>query len=65
MEEAKAYKKLLEEEDLTQEGLAQALGQSRASVANHLRLLVFGTSGSTMDFGGSSYFQSGSGNFES
>ena len=40
VEEAKAYKKLMEEEALTQEELAQALGRSRASVANQLRLLA-------------------------
>lgn len=40
IEEARAYKKLMEEEILTQEELAQALGRSRASVANHLRLLA-------------------------
>ena len=40
VEEAKAYKKLLEEQKLTQEELAQALGRSRASVANQLRLLT-------------------------
>lgn len=39
LEEAKAYKKLLTEEHLTQEELAASLGRSRASVANLLRLL--------------------------
>ena len=40
IEEAKAYKTLLEEQKLTQEELSQALGRSRASIANQLRLLA-------------------------
>jgi ParB family chromosome partitioning protein len=39
IEEAVAYKKLMEELDLTQEELAKRLGKSRPHIANHLRLL--------------------------
>ena len=40
IEEAAAYKTLLEEQKLTQEDLAKALGRARASIANQLRLLT-------------------------
>ena len=40
LEEAEAYKQLMQgRKSLTQEGLAKALGRSRASIANQLRLL--------------------------
>ena len=39
LELAQAYKKLMEEKNLTQEELAQNLGIPRASLANHLRIL--------------------------
>lgn len=39
LEEARAYKRLLEEFGLTQEELARRIGKSRAAVANSLRLL--------------------------
>ena len=39
MELAAAYKKLMEEKDLTQEALAEQLGIARSSFANHLRIL--------------------------
>lgn len=40
LEEAKAYKKLMKEQSLTQEELAEALGRARPSIANQLRLLA-------------------------
>ncbi|MXP64304.1 ParB/RepB/Spo0J family partition protein [Roseomonas sp. M0104] len=39
LEEARGYKRLLEEFGLTQDGLGQAVGKSRSHVANTLRLL--------------------------
>ncbi len=39
IEEAKAYKKLIETFDLTQEKLAERIGKDRVLIANHLRLL--------------------------
>ncbi len=39
IEEARAYKKLIEDYDLTQEAVAERLGKSRPQVANTLRLL--------------------------
>lgn len=39
IEEARAYKKLLEMDDLTQKDLAQNLGKSQSFIANKLRLL--------------------------
>ena len=39
MEEAKGYKRLMEEFDLTQEVLAQRLGKSQSTIANKMRLL--------------------------
>jgi ParB family chromosome partitioning protein len=39
IEEALAYKRLSDEFQLTQEGIAAAVGKDRASVANYLRLL--------------------------
>lgn len=39
MEEANAYRKLMDELDVTQEELAKKLGKSRPHIANHLRLL--------------------------
>ena len=39
IEKAKGYKVLLEKFSLTQEEVAQQVGQNRATVANHLRLL--------------------------
>ena len=39
MEEARAYAKILQEGDYTQEALAQALSRSRASLSNTIRLL--------------------------
>lgn len=40
LEEAKAYKKLMTEQNLTQEELAGTLGRARTSIANQLRLLT-------------------------
>ncbi|MGQ9532129.1 MAG: ParB/RepB/Spo0J family partition protein [Desulfotomaculales bacterium] len=42
LEEAQAYKRLMEEFGLTQEELARRVGKSRAAVANALRLLGLG-----------------------
>ncbi|MBU9722308.1 MULTISPECIES: ParB/RepB/Spo0J family partition protein [Bacillaceae] len=39
LEEAKAYQKLMEHLQVTQEELAQKLGKSRPHIANHVRLL--------------------------
>ena len=39
LEEARAYKKLIEEFDLTQEDIAEQVGKSRSAVANKVRLL--------------------------
>jgi ParB family transcriptional regulator, chromosome partitioning protein len=39
LEEARAYKKLIEEFDLTQEEVADKVGKSRSAVANKVRLL--------------------------
>jgi len=39
IDEAKAYRRLVDEFQLTQEDIAGAVGKDRASVANHLRLL--------------------------
>lgn len=39
IEEALAYRRLLDEFDLTQEAVAEAVGKDRTSVANYLRLL--------------------------
>jgi ParB family transcriptional regulator, chromosome partitioning protein len=39
IEEARAYKKLMEEFDLTQEDIADRVGKSRSAVANKVRLL--------------------------
>ncbi len=39
LEEARAYKKLIEEFDLTQEEIAEKVGKSRSAVANKIRLL--------------------------
>ncbi|MBB6450587.1 ParB family chromosome partitioning protein [Geomicrobium halophilum] len=39
LEESRAYAKLLEHFDITQEQLAKQLGKSRPHIANHLRLL--------------------------
>jgi len=39
LEEARAYKKLIEEYDLTQEEIAERVGKSRSAVANKVRLL--------------------------
>ena len=39
IEEARAYRKLIEDYDLTQEAVAERLGKSRPQVANTLRLL--------------------------
>lgn len=39
VEEARAYKKLMEEFDLTQEDIADRVGKSRSAVANKVRLL--------------------------
>ncbi len=39
IEEARGYKRLIEEFDLTQEVLAQRLGKSQSSIANKIRLL--------------------------
>jgi len=40
IEEAKAYKKLMEEFDLTQEDISERVGKSRSAVANKVRLLT-------------------------
>lgn len=40
IEEARAYKKLLDMHSLTQEALAQRLGKSQSTIANRLRLLT-------------------------
>ncbi len=39
LEESRAYKKLIEEFDLTQEEISEKVGKSRSSVANKVRLL--------------------------
>jgi ParB family chromosome partitioning protein len=39
IDEAAAYRRLLDECAMTQEALAEAVGKDRASIANHLRLL--------------------------
>jgi ParB family chromosome partitioning protein len=39
IDEATAYRRLLDECAMTQEALAEAIGKDRASIANHLRLL--------------------------
>jgi ParB family chromosome partitioning protein len=39
IDEAAAYRRLLDECEMTQEALADAVGKDRASIANHLRLL--------------------------
>ena len=39
IDEATAYRRLLDECSMTQEALADAVGKDRASIANHLRLL--------------------------
>ncbi len=39
VEEGRAYKKLLEDNDMTQEMLAKQLGKSQATIANRIRLL--------------------------
>ena len=39
VEEARAYKKLIEEFDLTQEEISMRVGKSRSAVANKVRLL--------------------------
>ena len=39
LEEARAYKKLIEEFDLTQEQISEKVGKSRSAVANKVRLL--------------------------
>lgn len=39
IDEAMAYRRLLDECAMTQEALAEAVGKDRASIANHLRLL--------------------------
>jgi ParB family chromosome partitioning protein len=39
IDEASAYRRLLDECAMTQEALAEAVGKDRASIANHLRLL--------------------------
>lgn len=43
IEEAQAYRRLVEEYDLTQEEAAKRVGKSRAAVANALRLLTLDT----------------------
>jgi len=40
LEEARAYKKLIEEFDITQEDVADKVGKSRSAVANKVRLLA-------------------------
>jgi ParB family chromosome partitioning protein len=39
IDEATAYRRLLDDCDMTQEALADAVGKDRTSIANHLRLL--------------------------
>ena len=39
IDEATAYRRLLDECEMTQEALAESVGKDRASIANHLRLL--------------------------
>lgn len=39
IEEAKGYKQLIDEQNLTQEGLAKVLSKSRSAIANTLRLM--------------------------
>jgi ParB family chromosome partitioning protein len=39
IDEATAYRRLLDDCEMTQEALAEAVGKDRASIANHLRLL--------------------------
>jgi ParB family chromosome partitioning protein len=39
IDQAHAYRRLLEEAGMTQEALSSAIGRDRASIANHLRLL--------------------------
>lgn len=39
IEEAVAYRRLIDEHHLTQEAIAEAVGKDRSSIANHLRLL--------------------------
>jgi ParB family chromosome partitioning protein len=39
IDEATAYRRLLDDCDMTQDALAEAVGKDRASIANHLRLL--------------------------
>lgn len=48
MEEAQAYKRLLERPGMTQELVAKRLGRSRSSVANALRLLGLGRAHQSM-----------------
>jgi ParB family chromosome partitioning protein len=43
VEEAQAYRRLVEEHQLTQEQIAEAVGKDRSSVANYLRLLKLPT----------------------
>jgi len=40
IEEAEAYKKLMDEHNLTQEDLSKVVGKSRAAIANSIRLLT-------------------------
>jgi ParB family chromosome partitioning protein len=42
IDEATAYRRLLDDCGMTQEALADAVGKDRASIANHLRLLSMG-----------------------
>jgi ParB family chromosome partitioning protein len=57
IDEATAYRRLLDECAMTQEALADAIGKDRASIANHLRLLRLPTevqrqvSGGTLSMG--------------
>ncbi|MBC8931935.1 ParB/RepB/Spo0J family partition protein, partial [Escherichia coli] len=39
IEEAKAYRSLLDMQDVTQEALAQRVGKSQSAIANKMRLL--------------------------
>ena len=39
VEEAEGYKRLVEEFSMTQEGLGEALGKSRAHIGNAMRML--------------------------
>lgn len=48
MEEAKAYKRLLDEFDLTQEEMAKKVSRSRAVIANSMRLLKLESSVQTL-----------------